>query len=56
MEELQDGGEVCYALDFSSEGSNPSEWALGNAFTVVLRARKKERLLPYVLDNNMLVV
>ena len=34
---------VMYVDSFLSEGSNPLEWALGNAFNVVLRARKKRK-------------
>ena len=42
---------------FLSEGSNLLEWALGNAFNVVLRARKKKKEdTSYVLDNNMFVL
>lgn len=40
---------------FLSEESNLLEWALGNAFTVVLRAKKKKDA-SYILDNNMLVL
>lgn len=41
---------------FLSEESNLLEWALGNAFNMVWKAKKKKKDTSDILDNNMLVL